>query len=602
MREFQTGLDILRSRPREIFSLFERSEKILEIAKYNVGVGLNLSDEQVESSVIRLYEDLGLSVVLLRSIVIDVIKRIKQLGVELPLGKKHKSQRREIVSQILAEFDLVRDGEGNGKLTIRDINPDIVNILEIKDEEIENFIRDEGLLGQILNFVNRICREHTGVVVISNSSTHVKNTGPRISFTLGDKKNAMMNRNADKILESGNDQVVRLGLLKESLTFTAYMTQRERLSIAISNGEVLTMPKFTPSQWPHDALMTHLRREVSRLIQPVLTSSKYQGDPLDLKYQVLFYLTSIDPKDIFKNGEEVQAYLHEVGAYQNWRNILRVDPNYISSFVLNEQVLGDIVYEQALIISDRIKSSDFPIEGYLRRSGIFAEEGWVIQRRNGHIYAVQEESITANSSMVPLRFEEIDPSIANIIHRDLHYIHTPRADVAFGLFVDDEKLPFSVLALEKIDRAYKQNVLLFQGYDPRKCFDLTRLYSKPGVPGNTSSSMFALAFSYMKTHYPSTQAVLSSFMPSYATGVSMTSGGFDNPVLIKPLSHVFVARNCGGIEAYEHFTNRRLAQESLSKRRYSRLPLLPTVELMAALHPPRFTQLTGANSLMIELV
>ncbi len=232
---------------------------------------------------------------------------------------------------------------------------------------------------------------------------------------------------------------------------------------------------------------------------------------------------------------------------------------------------------------------------------MFAEAGWVIQKRGVNVFAAQEEGVTAASGLVPLEFREIDPELAKQFHSDLHYIHTPRADIAFGLYASGDDLPFSVLAVEKIDRPYKQNMLMIQGYDPRYCYDLTRLYSRPGTPGNTSSSMFSLTFNYMKAVYPEAQAVVSAFMPSYATGISMTSGGFDNPVLIKPLVHTFEERQANGSSAWEHITKRRQL-DAEGRRIRSKFPLLPTVELMSSLQSPRYTPLVEAKDFMVEVV
>ncbi|MFL5658313.1 MAG: hypothetical protein ACJ8CB_29530, partial [Ktedonobacteraceae bacterium] len=126
------------------------------------------------------------------------------------------------------------------------------------------------------------------------------------------------------------------------------------------------------------------------------------------------------------------------------------------------------------------------------------------------------------------------------------------------------------------------------------------LYSKPGTPGNTSSSMFSLVFSYLRVNYPEAQAILSSFMPAYASGVSMTSGGFDNPVLVKPLEHTFVERTIDGITCYEHVTNRRMV-EAPGKKLWNRFPLLPTIELLSSIQSPRFTPIVGADKWMIEI-
>lgn len=153
-----------------------------------------------------------------------------------------------------------------------------------------------------------------------------------------------------------------------------------------------------------------------------------------------------------------------------------------------------VVREQAAVIKDRLRQSSLPLEQILIPNGIFTEQGWVIQKRGGEVNAIQKDGITSLSETIPLMFEEIDPLLANQIHNDLHYIHTPRSDIALA---------------------------------------------------------------YLKTNYPDIQAIMSSFMPSYATGVSMTSGGFDNPVLINPLDHVFARKDVAGDTVYEHLTRRR---------------------------------------------
>lgn len=294
-------------------------------------------------------------------------------------------------------------------------------------------------------------------------------------------------------------------------------------------------------------------------------------------------------------------YLQDQGAYVNWRNILNLDAKFVQRFRIKPDILMTTIEEQYAIIRQRLQNSSLPIERILPKSGIFAEPGWVIQRGGSAIFAAQEESITATAGLVPLEFREIDPELAKQFHQDLHYIHTPRADIAFGLYASGDDLPFSVLALEKIDRMYKQNVLLIQGYNPRYCYNLTRLYSRPGTPANTSSSMFSLTFNYMKNNYPETQTVMSAFMPSYATGVSMTSGGFDNPILIKPLVHTFEDRTVEGKTAWEHVTKRR-QQGSRGRRTRSKFPLLPTVELMSSLQSPRYTPFPEAKDFMIEVL
>lgn len=112
--------------------------------------------------------------------------------------------------------------------------------------------------------------------------------------------------------------------------------------------------------------------------------------------------------------------------------------------------------------------------------------------------------------------------------------------------------------------------------------------------------MFSLAFTQMRDHYPQTQAILSAFMPSYATGVSMTSGGFDNPVLVKPLTHVFEEKIIDGKTCWEHLTKRR-QEKSHGRRIRSKFPLLPTIELMSSLQSPRYSPFPQIKDFMIEV-
>lgn len=464
-----------------------------------------------------------------------------------------------------------------------------------------DLLNNKVVVSKVIAFLKKTASEKLPLVVKTQSFGQFKNKGPRILITDKFKENDFFsNRNADKEIVI-NKTYPRWSILKEIYRFASLEEQRRNIEQQIKNHEINTIPKFTLNKWPKDNLMLHIRNEVENYLDTFEQEVKYFGDKNDLKYQVLFRLTSYPISQLFENGELLENNLRDRGAYRNWRNIININQSLISSFALNKEILKKVSYEQYKIITQRLQNSHLPLDEILTKKGLFAEQGWTIKKQNGQIFAVQEDGITAHSSVVELVFSEIETKLANDFHNDLHYIHTPRADKAFGLFIKGENVPFLVLAIEKIDRPYKKNVLLYQGYDPNKCFDLTRLYSKPGTPGNTSSSMFSLTFSFLKQNYKGTQAILSSFMPSYATGLSMTSGGFNNPVLVKPNEHQFAPIEINGETCYEHVTKRR--QENKSKNLlFSQVPLLPTVELMSNFQPPRFKPLTGANKLMLELI
>jgi hypothetical protein len=190
----------------------------------------------------------------------------------------------------------------------------------------------------------------------------------------------------------------------------------------------------------------------------------------------------------------------------------------------------------------------------------------------------------------------VDPAFARQVHQDLHYIHTPRASLAFALFLEGDPVPFSVLAFDEVTRPYKQDALLASGFPPNRCLDLTRLYTCPGSPGNTSSFIFSLAFEHLRRHRAECQAVLSAFMPSYASGVSMTSSGFTTPLLMKKSQHCFARRQNAERELWEYITPRRGATGP-SEHRW---PLLPVVELLCQLQEPRFEPLPEVTGKMFR--
>ena len=142
-------------------------------------------------------------------------------------------------------------------------------------------------------------------------------------------------------------------------------------------------------------------------------------------------------------------------------------------------------------------------------------------------------------------------------------------------------------------------MLLF-GYVPRNCLDFTRLYSRPGVPKNVSSAIFGETFTYIRQHEPKIEAAISAFMPSYASGLSMLTGGFETPILIKPGVHYFGPIDVQGQQVMEHLTKRRQlgSNDNLIS---SRFPLLPVIELISPLKEPRFKPVLELGEQMVEL-
>lgn len=378
--------------------------------------------------------------------------------------------------------------------------------------------------------------------------------------------------------------------------FTDLRHQRSVLQKDIDDGDIKLETQFTRTAWPNNPLVAHIKKDVREVVRQLIEDEKVICDPLDLEYQVLFRLTSIPLAVAFEHGDELDQYLQRCGAYDDWKNILNLDPKMVGYPVVIS-VVEDIAREQLQIILERIRGTSLPVAELTQREGIFAQANWRLQKVKGRVIAtkVENEKVTEERKIT---FKPVDVAYAKELHRVLHYIHTPRAKKAFGLYLEGDQIPFSVVAFDAIDRPYKKDLLLTLGYDPEKCLDLARLYSKPGTPFNTSSTIFTLAFAYFRKNEPEIQAVLSAFMPTYAHGMSMISAGFNYGSLVKEWRHSFAKRTINGHECWELVTKRRIneSQEIIT----SLWPLLPVFELVAELEPPRFSKFEKLEGKMIS--
>lgn len=389
-------------------------------------------------------------------------------------------------------------------------------------------------------------------------------------------------------------------LAKGIAEVVGYFTElRERdadLRKELANGRIKLEKQFDRDTWPSFDLMNNVKQEVRRIVHEVAKEHDVLCDMLDLEYQTLFRLTSLPIEEVFEGGERLQAYLQDSNAYSYWRDILALDPQKVAN-PIKPQIVRHIVEEQLLIIQERLRNTTLPLDTLLSRQGIFAEPDWKLQKYGGSVVAVKVQRGTVVDSRA-VTFKLVDTPYARELHSTLHYIHTPRATKAFGLYLDGDDLPFSVVAFDAIDRPYKKDLLFMHGYNPEKCLDLARLYSRPGTPFNTSSTIFTLAFTYFKENEPEIQAILSAFMPTYAHGMSMVSAGFNYGVLVKEWRHSFAKKQINGKTAWELVTKRRIDDSQTIID--SQWPLLPVFELMASLRTPRFTPFSELEGMMIS--
>ena len=378
--------------------------------------------------------------------------------------------------------------------------------------------------------------------------------------------------------------------------FTELRVRDAELRQELAEGRIKLEKQFDRDNWPGFALMNNVKQEVRRIVHEVAREHDVLCDMLDLEYQTLFRLTSLPIEEVFEDGATLQAYLQDSNAYDYWRDILALDPQKVDNPV-KPQIVRDIVEEQLLIIQERLQDTSLPLDKLLSRQGIFAESDWKLQKYGGSIAAIKVQGGTIVDSKT-VTFKPVDTAYARELHSTLHYIHTPRATKAFGLYLEGDELPFSVVAFDAIDRPYKKDLLFMHGYDPDKCLDLARLYSRPGTPFNTSSTIFTLAFSYFKENEPEVQAILSAFMPTYAHGMSMVSAGFNYGVLVKEWRHSFAKKQINGKTTWELVTKRRIDDSQTIID--SQWPLLPVFELMASLRAPRFTPFSELDGMMVS--
>lgn len=378
--------------------------------------------------------------------------------------------------------------------------------------------------------------------------------------------------------------------------FTELRTRDAHLRAELADGHIKLERQFDRDSWPSFELMNNVKHEVRRIVHEVVKESGILCDTLDLEYQTLFRLTSLPIEEVFEDGVRLQKYLQDSNAYNYWRNILSLDPRKVTS-PIKSQVVRDVVEEQLLIIQERLQNTDLPLDTLLGRQDIFAEPGWKLQKYAGGIAAIKVQGGAVVDSKT-VTFKPVDTAYARELHSVLHYIHTPRATKAFGLYLEGDDLPFSVVAFDAIDRPYKKDLLFMHGYDPERCLDLARLYSRPGTPFNTSSTIFTLAFTYFRENEPEVQAILSAFMPTYAHGMSMVSAGFNYGVLVKEWRHSFAKRQINGKTTWELVTKRRIDDSQTIID--STWPLLPVFELMASLRAPRFTAFSELDGMMVS--
>jgi hypothetical protein len=324
------------------------------------------------------------------------------------------------------------------------------------------------------------------------------------------------------------------------------LEKQKKLKLTIINYNLET-------QWNSSKIIENLRRRIFKYFPQGLY------DPQDLEHQVLFRLTTFDPKEI------------------------------------NEEIIKKVVEEQYLIIKSTLEKLNFDLEYVFRGltgkyKDLNVKERLILCKdKNNKILAVNE-----NRSF-EVEFKEIeDEKIIDLFTQEFHYIHHLRSKgQSFGLFFKGDKIPFAIETTEPsiISKEYKREALLAHGIDPNKAIELTRLYSLPGSPKNSISLMDSLVSKYFKEK--GIEALFTTTMPMYAKSKATTiSGGINKVLLVKDLRHTFVEENIEGKTVYRHIIK---LPEDLKNRKiittHPNFPKMLVVEVYKILNKPSLDEL-----------
>lgn len=541
-----------------------------------------LDDNPKVERVISLICNQGMKPISVSYILYCFAYAMKEAELELPFPGEYLTAKdlvlsRDIKKEVLhkrSEFirsvaDTLKFVSNNNRLSVEFKGKDITDLIRKNRCKLRNFATEIGKYSSIIGYATEIVKDYA------------KNGAGYVIF--------ITNKNLDKDISLIvlTDQLVNYPHLPHakyisSDSFIQSIQREQQSSIYFRQTSAnldcnLSISKsFTAKNWPHYPLMAEMKKQVAKELDSMVADSHFVFDHQDLIYQILFRLTTVPPKKLFGN-QYIVSYLLEHA--QNWRKLERIKIEEIKSMDINRKYLRKIISEQVNVTINRLAKSKLPLSDILNSEMVKQPRGKLV-RSNGKIYFYDSEK--QNRSVI--NFKPISVEMAMNFHNELHYIHCARCELAFGLFMNNEELPFSVLSLQKIDREYKRKGLLCFGYNPDRCIEFTRLYNWPGSPLNTTSIMFSEAFGYLRKHYPYLEAAITAFMPTYSSGLSMLTGGFNIPIILKPNIHSF--QRFRGNKYWEHAVNRNLIESKNIKQIKTKMPLLPVIELLSPIKQP----------------
>jgi len=284
--------------------------------------------------------------------------------------------------------------------------------------------------------------------------------------------------------------------------------QQRRLSVNVINYSLENV-------WSSHPLISDLRK---RTIAFLPKGEIY--DPQDLEHQILFRLTTFDPKEI------------------------------------NDELIQFVIEEQYEIVKERLSKLTYDVE-YLFR-GLTGKYHDLNVNDRLELRWENEQLIAKNDRRsFNVEFRTVhDEEIVSLFSNELHYIHQDRPKgETFGFYFAGEPIPWAIETTEPsaIAKQYKRDALLANGIDPNKAIELTRFYTLPGAPTNAISLMDGLVAKHYKQK--GIEALYTTTMPMYSKTKSTTiAGGINKPLLVKDLRHKFIPEKIKGRTLYRHVT------------------------------------------------
>jgi hypothetical protein len=331
MSKFETS--ILHSRTGESFHQLNAAAKREQLSQLNLSLTTYGADAENMTKAFQEMQKLGFTPVKLQALLQGMAWLMRRENITLPSGKKQKQERGKLTGELLGRMDFQQGETNNLQVNVelqeggaRDILSESLAFGELLADDVKHLAGDTMILGRVLQKIKDLAKERPLLAFEENIPGQIPVNGPRLLLhSEASATHPDMRRKADHIITSQKPEEIRFGVLREVVRQTQVDVRRKDLTQALEGREIITVPKFKLDNWPTDALMSSTRAQVAAVVDEYIRSQGILCDPQDLKYQALFRLTTLDVSDAYTDGQKLEDYLQEQGAYRNWRNILTLD-------------------------------------------------------------------------------------------------------------------------------------------------------------------------------------------------------------------------------------------------------------------------------------